>query len=180
MTKPARGCASYKVGNGSGVIAGAANVWRVFRSLLFPSASREMWPTIRSLRVGPIGTAYILRESSDAANSAKARDNRSSWSNSPRLSRPHNSPRRASPRGIFSNWRAWLMLYTAWAAKERARARRCQGRPNKRRPRIDPNQVQHRGQSAALVGGCSSSLGVWAPPTGSRCARTSNRHCRRP
>ena len=31
-----------------------------------------------------------------------------------------------------------------------------------------------------FVGGCSSSLGVWASPAGSRCARASYRHCRRP
>ena len=31
-----------------------------------------------------------------------------------------------------------------------------------------------------FVGGCSSSLGVWPSPAGSRCARASYRHCRRP
>ena len=35
-------------------------------------------------------------------------------------------------------------------------------------------------RSLWFVGGCGSSLGVWASPSGRRCARASYRHCRRP
>src|SRR4029077_15191493 len=137
----------------AGVEAAGGALFTGFSRASIAVASREMWPTRRSLYACLISASWRRHGSALRANSAKAREKVVSLGSSPRCSQPHSRRNGLSTVSRSINIAVVGSPITALATKARANAARSQGgRPGK------PGQTRTKASTPATSSAVTTRL----------------------